>query len=322
MTTNDWLLTAGNGRGDATFDLRMGIGRPADPRDLITKAAACAVAPPGTPHPIWTAFLERVAPDPDLRAFLKRFCGYCLTGATSEHKFVFVYGTGANGKSTFMNTVAGIFGEYATIADVGTFMAAAHERHPTDIAKLHGYRLVVAQETEKGRRWDDTKIKSMTGGDRTEERRVGQDCVDFTPKFKLWEIVNHKPRLGNVNEVYGTGANGTTTFMISVAGNFEDYATIAEVGTFRAASRARHPTDIAKLHGYRLVVAQETEKGRRWDDTKIKSMTGGDKMTARFMRQDFFDFTPKFKLWVIGNHKPRLGNVDEAMRRRLLLVPV
>ncbi len=210
LDANDWLLTAGNGRGDATFDLRMGIGRPADPRDLITKAAACAVAPPGTPHPIWTAFLERVAPDPDLRAFLKRFCGYCLTGATSEHKFVFVYGTGANGKSTFMNTVAGIFGEYATIADVGTFMAAAHERHPTDIAKLHGYR---------------------------------------------------------------------------------------------------------------LVVAQETEKGRRWDDTKIKSMTGGDKMTARFMRQDFFDFTPKFKLWVIGNHKPRLGNVDEAMRRRLLLVP-
>jgi putative DNA primase/helicase len=210
LDADDWVITAGDRRGDATFDLRTAIGRPTDPRDLITKTAACAVAPSGTPHPIWTAFLERFAPDPELRAFLKRFCGYCLTGVTSEHKFVFVYGTGANGKSTFMNTVAGIFGEYATIADVGTFMAAAHERHPTDIAKLHGYR---------------------------------------------------------------------------------------------------------------LVIAQETEKGRRWDETKIKSMTGGDKMTARFMRQDFFDFTPKFKLWVIGNHKPRLDNVDEAMRRRLLLVP-
>jgi putative DNA primase/helicase len=157
LDADDWVITAGDRRGDATFDLRTAIGRPTDPRDLITKTAACAVAPSGTPHPIWTAFLERFAPDPELRAFLKRFCGYCLTGVTSEHKFVFVYGTGANGKSTFMNTVAGIFGEYATIADVGTFMAAAHERHPTDIAKLHGYRLVIAQETEKGRRWDENQ---------------------------------------------------------------------------------------------------------------------------------------------------------------------
>jgi putative DNA primase/helicase len=67
--------------------------------------------------------------------------------------------------------------------------------------------------------------------------------------------------------------------------------------------------------------AQETEKGRRWDEIKIKTMTGGDKMTARFMRCDFFDFVPKFKLWIVGNHKPRLDNVDEAMRRRMLLVP-
>jgi P4 family phage/plasmid primase-like protien len=100
-----------------------------------------------------------------------------------------------------------------------------------------------------------------------------------------------------------------------------DYATIADVGTFIASNTERHPTDVAKLHGYRLVVAQETEKGRRWDETKIKSMTGGDRMTARFMRCDFFDFIPKFKLWIVGNHKPRLDNVDEAMRRRMLLVP-
>jgi hypothetical protein len=85
------------------------------------------------------------------------------------------------------------------------------------------------------------------------------------------------------------------------------------VATFIAASTERHPTDVAELHGYRLVVAQETEKGRRWDETKIKTMTGGDKMTARFMRCDFFDFVPKFK--------PRLDNVDEAMRRRLLSIP-
>jgi|SRR2546430_15728223 putative DNA primase/helicase len=193
-----------------TLDLQTGEGRPPNPEDCITKKTASAVAPPGTPHPVWSAFLERVAPDPELRTFLQRYVGYCCTGVTNEHKFVFAYGTGANGKSTFINTVASILGDYATVADVATFIAASTERHPTDVAKLHGYR---------------------------------------------------------------------------------------------------------------LVVAQETEKGRRWDETKIKTMTGGDKMTARFMRCDFFDFVPKFKLWIVGNHKPRLDSVDEAMRRRLLLVP-
>jgi putative DNA primase/helicase len=70
-----------------------------------------------------------------------------------------------------------------------------------------------------------------------------------------------------------------------------------------------------------LVVSQETQKGRRWDETKIKALTGGDKITARFMRQDFFDFVPTFKLFICGNHKPRLTSVDEAIRRRLLLMP-
>ena len=93
------------------------------------------------------------------------------------------------------------------------------------------------------------------------------------------------------------------------------------MGTFIASNAERHPTDLAKLRGARLVVAQETQRGRRWDETKLKALTGGDKLTARFMRQDFFDFTPTFKLFIAGNHKPRIGSVDEAMRRRLLLVP-
>ena len=75
------------------------------------------------------------------------------------------------------------------------------------------------------------------------------------------------------------------------------------------------------MHGTRLVIATETQAGRAWDEAKIKAITGGEKQTARFMRQDFFDFEPTFKLFISGNHKPRLGNVDEAMRRRMLLVP-
>jgi putative DNA primase/helicase len=181
----------------ATIDLEHGATYDPDPDDYITKVAACEIAPAGTPHPLWDAFLERVAPDPELRAFLKRWCGYCLTGSTREHKFVFAYGTGANGKSTFINTIAGIMGEYAIIADVGTFIAS---RHPTDVAKLHGPRLVVAQETDKGRKWDEAKIKAMTGGDKLTARFMRCDFFDFDPKFKLCVIGNHKPRLDNIDE--------------------------------------------------------------------------------------------------------------------------
>jgi len=69
------------------------------------------------------------------------------------------------------------------------------------------------------------------------------------------------------------------------------------------------------------VTAIETEEGRRWDETKIKTLTGGDKIAARFMRGDFFEYTPQFKLIIAGNHKPTLRTVDEAIRRRFHLVP-
>lgn len=71
----------------------------------------------------------------------------------------------------------------------------------------------------------------------------------------------------------------------------------------------------------RLVTAQETEEGHRWAGSKIKALTGGDTVTARFMRQDFFSYMPQFKLMIAGNHKPSLRNVDEAIKRRFNLVP-
>ena len=83
----------------------------------------------------------------------------------------------------------------------------------------------------------------------------------------------------------------------------------------------RHPTELARLRGARLVIAQETEKGRHWNESRIRALTGGDTITARFMRQDFFEFTPQFKLMIAGNHKPSLKTVDEANRRRIQLIP-
>ena len=183
-----------------TFDLSTADARPPCPADYITKCTACAAAPPGTPHPIWSAFLNRIMPDVETQKFLQRFIGYSCTGVTTEHVFCFAYGTGANGKSTFINTIVKVLGDYATIADVGTFIASNHERHPTDLAKLHGARLVVAQETDKGRRWDEAKIKTMTGGDRMTARFMRGDFFDFVPRFKLFITGNHKPRLDNVDE--------------------------------------------------------------------------------------------------------------------------
>jgi putative DNA primase/helicase len=185
---------------DATYDLRTGIGRAPAPADYLTKKTACAAAPAGTPHPLWTAFLDRITAGNELQQFLQRYIGYCCTGFTTEHVFVFAYGTGANGKGTFINTIARIFGDYATVADMNTFLVTKNERHPTDLAKLHGARLVVAQETERGRRWDETKIKALTGGDTITARFMRQDFFDFTPTFKLFIVGNHKPRLGTVDE--------------------------------------------------------------------------------------------------------------------------
>jgi putative DNA primase/helicase len=91
--------------------------------------------------------------------------------------------------------------------------------------------------------------------------------------------------------------------------------------TFLASTYDRHPTDLAKLAGARLVTAAETQEGRRWDEERVKKLTGGDQVTARFMRQNFFNFWPKFLLLFYGNHRPEIRNLDEAMRRRFHLVP-
>jgi putative DNA primase/helicase len=91
--------------------------------------------------------------------------------------------------------------------------------------------------------------------------------------------------------------------------------------TFTSTQSERHPTDVAMLRGARLVTAQETENGRRWAESRIKALSGGDPVSARFMRRNFFTYTPTFKLVIAGNHKPELSGVNEAIRRRIYVVP-
>jgi putative DNA primase/helicase len=121
--------------------------------------------------------------------------------------------------------------------------------------------------------------------------------------------------------LYGTGANGKSTFLNAITGCAGDYHRAAPIETFTASNADRHPTDLAGLRGARLVTAIETEEGRRWAESKIKALTGGDRIAARFMRQDFFEYVPQFKLIIAGNHKPGLRSVDEAIRRRFHLIP-
>jgi putative DNA primase/helicase len=121
--------------------------------------------------------------------------------------------------------------------------------------------------------------------------------------------------------IYGSGANGKSVFLSALSGLLGEYARTAPIEAFIASNNEHHPTDLAGLRGARLVTAVETDDGRHWAESKLKALTGGDKIAARFMRQDFFEYTPQFKLLIAGNHKPGLRTVDEAMRRRFHLLP-
>ena len=181
-----------------TVDLRTGEQYPPRPEDYCTKIAPVA---PGGDCPLWHAFLARVTDDDtDLQAYLARVCGYWLTGHTHEHALFFLYGTGANGKSVFIETVAGFMGDYAITAPIETFLAAHGDRHPTELAALRGARLVVAHETESGRHWNEGRIKQLTAGDTVAARFMRQDFFTFKPTLKICIVGNHKPSLRTVDE--------------------------------------------------------------------------------------------------------------------------
>ncbi|WP_019560798.1 phage/plasmid primase, P4 family [Caldimonas manganoxidans] len=189
-----WLLNTPGG----VVDLRTGRLRPHARADRMTKLAT---ATPRGDCPRWRAFLADVTGgDAELQAYLQRMVGYCLTGSTAAHALFFLYGTGANGKSVFVNTLATILGDYAATASMETFVETRHERHPTDLAGLRGARFVSAIETEQGRRWAESKVKAITGGDRIAARFMHKDFFTYTPQFKPVIVGNHKPAIRNIDE--------------------------------------------------------------------------------------------------------------------------
>lgn len=191
-----WLL----GTPSGTVDLRTGQLCEARRDDYITKLTA--VTPADTADcPQWQAFLRRIfQSQPDIVPFLQRAAGYALTGQTTEHKLLFAFGTGRNGKGVFFNTLGGIIGDYATVAASSTFLDSGMDSHPTDLASLAGARMVTASELPPGKAWNEARIKSLTGGDPITARRMRQDFFTFEPQFTLMIAGNHMPSFRGIDE--------------------------------------------------------------------------------------------------------------------------
>jgi len=183
---------------DGIVDLETGEVSAPDPTLLLTQITG---ASSGKGCAMWMAFLGEITDgNADLQAYLARFCGYCLTGSTREQVFVFLHGSGANGKSVFLQTLAAVLGDYAATATLDTFMAARTERHLTELAGLRAARLVLVPETEAGRSWAEARIKAITGGEKVRANFMRQDHFEFLPQFKLVVAGNHRPTLSNVGE--------------------------------------------------------------------------------------------------------------------------
>jgi putative DNA primase/helicase len=155
-------------------------------------------------------------------------------------------------------------------------------------------------------------LQEITGGDEALQRYLQR-----LSGYCLTGVTNEQ----ELFFFYGSGNNGKGVWVQTVSGVLQDYHCSTSIETFTVAKSERHPTELAGLRGARLVTASETEEGRRWAEARIKELTGGDKISARFMRQDFFEYVPQFKLVLLGNHMPTLRTVNKAITRRFNRIP-
>ena len=190
LDNDPWLLNVKNG----TIDLRSRELKEHSPQDLITRVANVHYDKEAD-CPIWRRFLlEIMNYDMDLLNFLQSVAGWAITGDTSEQMMFIMFGTGANGKSTFLNTIMNLMGEYAAATPTQTFMKKTNDQ-TNDLARLRGTRLVTTTETEQGKRLSEPLIKQITGNDRITARFLYGEYFSFVPTFKIFMATNHKPIL-------------------------------------------------------------------------------------------------------------------------------
>lgn len=188
------LLPVGNGT------LELGV-RPVlrEPRreDRLTRRTPVPYDPDAD-CPIFKEFLGTILPDPEVRDFLLRYFGYALTGNISEQCLVFLYGSGSNGKSTLLNVIGRVLGEFALTIPIESLLADDRRSGAAatpDLAQLPGVRLAMAAEPEQGARLSESRIKALTGGDEIPARHLHQGIFRFRPQFKLVVACNHRPRV-------------------------------------------------------------------------------------------------------------------------------
>jgi len=192
-----WLLVCQNG----VIDLQKGSLSKAGRELLMTKRTDIPWNP-SAGCPTWERFLlECMGYNDALVGFLRRFVGYSLTGMTCEHAMVFNYGAGANGKSTFLNVLRRLLGEYAT-ALPRSVLRKHHgvEPHPADLALLYGMRVATVSELGEDETLDDARIKELVSDDAIVARRMRENFWEFQPTHKLWVAGNHKPEVRGTDD--------------------------------------------------------------------------------------------------------------------------
>jgi len=195
---NNYALGLKNG----VIELDHNCFRDGEAGDYISKQADCEFDGDAE-CPTWLKFLQEVQPDPDVRAWLQRFVGYCLTGSISEQIFVVSHGLGGNGKSIFWDAIRKMLGDYATTVQFDTFTERPKDSLRNDLARLDGARLVLANEGQNGARLDEGIVKQITGGDEITARFLHKEFFSFKPRFKVSLITNHKPVIsGNDNGIW------------------------------------------------------------------------------------------------------------------------
>lgn len=181
------------------LDLRTGELGPHDPALLLTKMTGGGYRRDAH-GPAFDKFLERVQPEPEMRAFLARLLGHTLEGRQVVHVLPIMFGQGANGKGTLVNAVLTALGDYAAPADPELLTARTFDAHPTGVADLFGLRLAVLHEGDAGRRLAEGTVKRLTGGDRIKARRMREDFWWFDPSHTFVMLTNHKPLVAGTDE--------------------------------------------------------------------------------------------------------------------------
>ena len=199
-----WALNLQNGTirlNEAEGDVHL---YEADRGDRITKCANVAFDRKAD-APRWRQFVRDILPEDDVAVFVQKALGYCLSGDTSDQRVLIFEGKGANGKSTLLEVVARILGDYAATTPVEMFLHKDNKSSSgpsPDVARLPGVRLVRASEPEPGSRLSESMLKQWTGGEQMIARHLHRDFFEFSPSGKLILSVNIRPVL--VGKDHGT----------------------------------------------------------------------------------------------------------------------